>query len=51
MGRTIAYSNSNLVDLYHNLWKARRRWGMVLKVLEKTGATVIAREIMYKAVV
>ena len=51
LGRTITYKNINWSALYHNLEKARRRWGMVLRVLEKTGEAVIDREIMYKAVV
>ena len=51
LGRTITYNNINWSALYHNLEKARRRWGMVLRVLEKTGEAVIDREIMYKAVV
>ena len=36
--------------MYQNLRKARRRWGVVVRVLEKTGATVQARGMMYKAV-
>ena len=51
LGCTIAYNNSNLVALYQNLGKTMRRWGMVLKVLEKTGSAVRARETMYKSVV
>ena len=37
--------------VYQNLRKARRPWGIIVRVLEKTGATVWARGIMYKAVV
>ena len=51
LGCTIAYNNSNLVALYQNLGKTMRQWGMVLKVLEKTGSAVRARETMYKSVV
>ena len=47
----IVYSNSYWATMYHNLGKARRRQGMVLKVLEKAGATVRTRVMMYKAVV
>ena len=50
MGCTITYKNSDCLSLYHNLGKARMRWGMVLKVLEKLGETLVAREMMYKSV-
>ena len=48
LGRTIAYNNSKWASLYHNMGKARRRWGMVLKLLQKTGATLRSRSMMYK---
>ena len=51
LGRMVAYNNSDWEDLYHNLRKAWRRWEMARKVMLKTGATVRARGIMYKAVV
>ena len=47
---TIAYNNINWVAVYHNLLKARQWWGMIFKVLKKTGATVWARRILYKVV-
>ena len=31
--------------------KAQRKWGMVAKVMDKTGGMIKAREMMYKAVV
>ena len=46
----IAYINSDWEAVYLNLHKARRRWGMIARVLEMMGATVRAREEMYKAV-
>ena len=49
--RKIAYNNSNWEAVYLNMRKAWRRWGMVVRVLEKTGATVRTRGAMYKAVV
>ena len=50
LGYTIAYNNINYSSLYHNLVKERRHWGMVLKVMEKTGGAIRARVIMYKVV-
>ena len=35
--------------MYKNLKKEQRRWGVIKRVLEKTGATVQARGIIYKA--
>ena len=51
LGRMDAYNNSNWVDLYQNIWKARRWWVMVGKLVSKTGATFQARGILYKTVV
>ena len=31
--RTITYNNSSWETVYLNLWKARRRWGMIARVL------------------
>ena len=50
LGRTIIYDNSKYVAVYQNLRKAQMRWGMIVRVLAKTGATVRARGVMYKAV-
>ena len=50
LGRIIVYNNSDWVVVYQNLRKARMRWIMILRVLERTGATVRARGSMYKAV-
>ena len=36
--------------MYHNMWKDQWRWGMIYKVLIKTGATVRAHGMLYKAV-
>ena len=46
LGRIIAYNNINWSTVYKNL----RRWGMLARVLENTGAIVQARGAMYKAV-
>ena len=48
--RTIEYNNSDWTAVFQNLRKAQRRWGMILKVLKNTVATVQAHGIMYKAV-
>ena len=50
LGRIIVYNNSDWVVVYQNLRKARMRWIMILRVLERTGATVRAQGSMYKAV-
>ena len=48
--RKIAYNNSNCPAVLLNLNKERRWWGMILRVLMKTGAIVWVRGMMYKAV-
>ena len=50
LGRTINYNNSDWPLVYQKLRKARRQRGMIERVLAKTGATVHARGMMYKAV-
>ena len=40
LDQTIAYNNSNCAEVYQNLRKARRQWVMVVRVLERIGATV-----------
>ena len=50
LARTIAYNKSNWAAVYQNLWKSRKHWGVVARVLERTGATVWALGAMYKAV-
>ena len=50
LGRTITYNNRDWEAVYHNTWKARRRWGMISKVLIKTEATVQDQGMFYKAV-
>ena len=45
---TVAFNNSYWVALYHNLWKAQSQWGVVTKVLTKTGATVRVRVMLCK---
>ena len=51
MGRTLAYKSSDWDFLYQNLWKARRWWRMLGKVVNKSGATVRVRGMFYKTVV
>ena len=48
---TVAYNNGNWEALYHNLKNYRRKWGMVAKVLTKSGAVVWSQEMIYKTVV
>ena len=49
LGRTIAYDNRYWPAVYQNLKKSWRRWGVITRVLEKTGAKVWARGMMHKA--
>ena len=48
---TVNFNNINCEDLYSNLWKAQIQWGLVAMFLEKTGAPVKDRSMIYKAVV
>ena len=48
--QTITYNNSDWAEVYPNLQKARRWWGMISTVLERTGEKVRSRGEMYKAV-
>ena len=50
MGRTIAYNNSDWAEVYLNIRKAWRWWGMIARVLERTGSTVWERIAMYTTV-
>ena len=49
--RMVEYNNSDWVALYHNMWKARRRWEIVGEVVSNTGSVVRARGMLYKEVV
>ena len=51
LGHTVAYNNSNWATLYQNIWKVRRQWAMVGKVVTNMGETVRAWGMLYKAVV
>ena len=46
----IAYNNSDWEAVYQNLGKARRRRVMLVRGLERTGATVRFQVVIYKAV-
>ena len=50
MEQIITYNNSNWAAVYLNLCKARRRLGVIVRVLEMTGAMVRAQGSMYKVV-
>ena len=50
LGRTITYNNSDWVSFYLNLRKSQRRWGMVERLIERTGSTAHDQVDMYKAV-
>ena len=50
LGRTIVYNHSDWPAVFHNSSKARRRWGVILKVLTNTGEMVQDRGMMYTAV-
>ena len=45
------YNNRDWESLKSNLKKYQRRWGMTEKVLGKTGTTIKAPEMIYKAIV
>ena len=49
--RTVTYNNSDWEELYSNMWKSQRRWGMVANVMGKMGALIKAQLMMYKAAV
>ena len=50
LGRKIAYNNRDWAAVYQNLRKVRRQWEIIVGVLVKTGATVRAQGMIYKAV-
>ena len=50
MGRKFAYNNSDWEAVYINLRKYWRRWGMIARVLESTGAMERNLGARYKAV-
>ena len=50
LGRTITYNKIDWAEIYSNLRKSQRIWGMVEKVLGKKGELIKACEMMYKAV-
>ena len=50
LGRKIAYNNRNWAAVYKNLRKARRRWGMIVRVMANTGAIMRSLGMMYNAV-
>ena len=49
--RVADFNNSGLEAMYGNMMKTQRQWGMMAKVLTKTGETVRARAMIYKSVV
>ena len=50
LGSKIVYNNSNWAAVYQNVRKSRRRWGMIVRVLENMGETVWSQGVMYKLV-
>ena len=50
LGQTITYNNSDWAAVYLNLRKARRRWGIIARVLKSIGETVRSWRAMYKEV-
>ena len=50
LGRTVSFNNRDWAVLYVNLRKAQQWWGVGVKVLIKTRATVQAWEMIYKVV-
>ena len=51
LGRPLAYNNSDWPALYRNLKKARVKWGMLSRLLERNGVPPKARGMFYQAVV
>jgi hypothetical protein len=51
LGRIIAYNNSDWATLYCNLKKAQKRWAMVVRILDKEGASPRAKGFFYKTIV
>ena len=51
LGCTVDFNNSDWSDLYRNMRKAQWWWGVVGKVMTKTGETVQAWAMIYKVVV
>ena len=49
LGQMIAYNNIDWAEVYQNLWKDQRPWGMVAQVLENKRETVRAQRVIYKA--
>ena len=45
------FNKSDWATMCRNMRKAQRRWGMVVKVMTKTGETVRPWTMMYKVVV
>ena len=50
LGRTIDDNNRYWLEVYHNPKKARRRWGVIARVLANMGEKLRDYEMMYKAV-
>ena len=50
LGRTIVHNNSDWTMVLQKLRKARRQWGMILKILTKTVETVRACVMVYNLV-
>ena len=50
LGQIFSYNSSDWPVVYHNMKKARKRSGMIARVLEKIRETVWARVMVYKAV-
>jgi hypothetical protein len=51
LGCILTDTNSDWPSLCHNLLKARGRWALVSRILEKEGASVRAQGMFYKSVV
>ena len=50
LGHTITHNNSDWAAVYHNLRKTWQQWGMIYKVLTKTGEIVWACGMLYKVI-
>ena len=51
LGRCVHEDNSDWPALFSNVKKARKRWGMLVRILDKDGATNYAKGMFYRAII
>ena len=50
LGRVLSFTNNDWPALYRNLKKARQRWSMIVRILDKDGSTPRAKGLFYKTI-